>query len=126
MYINENPNPMGNVTGDCVVRAISIAEDIPWSEVYDALCDEGRELADMPSSNRVWGSYLKGRGYERGVVVDICPYCYTVKDFCKDNPIGTFVLGTGTHAVAVIDGDYIDAWDSGEETPIYYWHRRWR
>lgn len=125
MYIKENPNPKGVVAGDCVVRAIAIAEDESWHSVYDGLHETGRELGDMPSSNRVWGEYLKEHGYERGVVVDMCPYCYTVKEFCRDNPIGTYVLGTGTHAVAVIDGDYIDAWDSGEEVPIYYWEKRW-
>lgn len=125
MYIKENPNPKGVVAGDCVVRAIAIAEDKSWDDVYDELCEEGHELGDMPSSNRVWGEYLKEHGYERGVVVDMCPFCYTVKEFCKDNPIGTYVLGTGTHAVAVIDGDYIDALDSGEEVPIYYWEKRW-
>lgn len=126
MYINENPNPNGNAAGDCVVRAISIAEDMPWKDVYMDLCMTGLDLGDMPSSNRVWGAYLKDKGYERGVVVDMCPHCYTVEEFCRDNPIGTYVLGTGTHAVAVIDGDYIDAWDSGNEVPVYYWEKRWR
>ena len=126
MFIEENPNPNGGNTGDCVVRAISIAENMPWKDVYMDLCMTGLDLGDMPSSNRVWGEYLKSKGYERGVVVAMCPYCYTVKDFCRDNPISTFVLGTGTHAVAVIDGDYIDAWDSGKEVPIYYWQKRWR
>ena len=51
------------------------------------------------------------------------PYCYTVKDFCKDHPQGVFVLGTGTHAVAVIDGDYYDAWDSGNKVPLFYWRK---
>lgn len=126
MYIKENPNPMGIITGDCVVRAISVAEDKNWRDTYVDLCMVGLDLADMPSSNRVWGEYLKDKGYERRVVVDMCPYCYTVKEFCKDNPTGLYVLGTGTHAVTVIDGDYIDAWDSGDEVPVYYWEKRWR
>ena len=44
----------------------------------------------------------------------------TVREFAKDHPEGKYILGTGTHAVAVIDGDYIDTWDSGDEVPIYY------
>jgi hypothetical protein len=31
-----------------------------------------------------------------------------------------FVIGTGTHAVAVIDGNIFDAWDSSHEIPQYY------
>jgi hypothetical protein len=43
-----------------------------------------------------------------------------VEDFCKDHPKGIYVLGTGTHALTVVDGNYIDVWDSGQEIPIYY------
>ena len=72
----------------------------------------------------VWGSYLKGKGFRRFILPDTCPDCYTVKDFCLDYPYGTYLLATGSHVVAVINGDYYDAWDSGNETPIYYWTRR--
>ena len=37
-----------------------------------------------------------------------------------DNPEGKYLLATGTHVVTVIDGDYYDTWDSGDEIPIYY------
>ena len=47
--------------------------------------------------------------------------CYTVKRFCADNPELTGILATGTHVIAVANGNYYDTWDSGEEVPIYYW-----
>jgi hypothetical protein len=50
--------------------------------------------------------------------------CYTIKEFCKDHPIGDYLLGTGSHVVAVLDGNYYDTWDSGSEVPIYYFKRR--
>jgi hypothetical protein len=34
-------------------------------------------------------------------------------------------VGTGTHVVAVIDGDYYDAWDSGNEVIDRYFTREW-
>ena len=37
---------------------------------------------------------------------------------------GTYVVGTGTHAIAVVDGCYYDAWDSGNEIVLYYWKRK--
>ena len=55
------------------------------------------------------------------IILDEYPDYYTVEDFCADHPKGTYVLGTGSHAVAVVDGFYYDAWDSGNEIPIYYW-----
>ena len=41
--------------------------------------------------------------------------------FCEKYPTGVYVIGTGTHAVAVVDGDYYDSWDSGNEVPSYFW-----
>lgn len=120
-FLMLNPNPKNARVGDCVVRALSIATRKSWEDIYTALAVYGFMLCDMPSSNAVWGAYLKDLGYERQVVIDTCPDCYTVKDFCHDNPSGTFILGTGTHVVAVVNGNYCDTWDSGDEVPIYYW-----
>ena len=52
-----------------------------------------------------------------------CPVCYTVEDFCREYPEGTYILATGTHVVTVIDGDYYDTWESGSEPIIYYWKK---
>ena len=123
MYIYSNSNPYGRHVGDCVVRAISTAMNLEWEDVYLDLTHRGLELRDMPSSNYVWGSYLTDSGYTREVIPYTCPDCYTVREFANDHPEGTFILGTGTHAVAVINGDYYDTWDSGDEVPIYYYRR---
>lgn len=120
-FLTLNPNPKNARVGDCVIRALSIATRKSWEDIYTALAVYGFMLCDMPSSNAVWGAYLKDQGYERNVVTDTCPDCYTVRDFCRDNPNGIFILGTGTHAVAVVNGNYCDTWDSGDEVPIYYW-----
>ena len=78
----------------------------------------------MPSSNAVWSKYLINLGYERRIIPNTCPFCYTIKDFCEDNPHGKFLLATDAHVVTVIDGNYFDAWDSGDQVPIYYWFKR--
>ena len=123
MFKFANPNPQGNKVGDCVIRALSIALDQSWTKIYFDLCLKGYDMADMPSSNRVWMEYLKDCGWHRHIIPDTCPECYTVKDFCGEHFQGTFILGTGTHVIAVIDGDFYDTWDSGEEYPVYYWKR---
>lgn len=122
-YIFFNANPMNNLVIDCTVRAISNAMHISWDEAYIGLTMQGFVMKDMPSSNRVWGAYLKMHGFKRNVIPNTCPDCYSVSQFCSDHPIGTYLLGTGSHVVSVINGDYYDTWDSGDEVPIYYWER---
>jgi hypothetical protein len=80
-------------------------------------------LCDMPSSNAVWAAYLRHKGFKKRVIPDTCPECYTVKDFCEEHPQGRFVLGTGKHAVAVVDGICFDTWRSEGELPIYYFEK---
>lgn len=123
MWIYSNPNPDKKLVDDCVIRAICLLTNKDWDTVYTALAFQGLLMRDMPSSNAVWGKYLSDRSFRRYIIQDLCPYCYTVKAFCKDHPYGEFLLGTGTHVVAVIDGDYYDTSDSGDEVPICYWRK---
>lgn len=123
MYSHYNPNPKGNRVGDCVVRAISKALDQPWEDTYIDLTIQGYIMGDLLSSNAVWGAYLKAKGFVRDVISTDCEDCYTVADFCDNVSRGTFVLGTGSHAVCVIDGIIYDSWDSSSEQPIYFYRK---
>lgn len=123
-YIPTNPNPNNNYTGDCVIRAISIAENKEWDDVYVELMVKGFAMKDMIESNELWNSYLHGLGYSRYIIPDSCPDCYTVREFAEDHPHGTYILGTGSHVICVIDGDYYDTWDSGHKVPIYFWMKK--
>lgn len=122
-YINYNPNPVRKLVGDCVIRAISKATEQDWERTYIEICLQGFMMHDMPSSNDVWGTYLYGKGFRRYVIPDSCPECYTVSEFCVDNPDLTGILATGSHVIAVSNGNYYDSWDSGQEVPIYYWRK---
>ena len=123
MFTKINPNPNGVYVGDCVIRAIATAREMTWEKTYMDLCLQGFMMADMPSSNHVWGSYLQDKGYIATAIPNTCPHCYTIKDFCDEYTEGTYILATGTHVVAVKDGDYYDSWDSGDEVPILYWQK---
>ena len=123
MYININPNPNGRYVEDCVIRAIAIATNRSWDDIFVHICLQAYIMKNMPSVNKVWGTYLGSIGFVAYPVLDRCPDCYTVRDFCRDNPRGIYILATGSHVVAVIDGDYYDAWDSGDELPTSVWRR---
>lgn len=123
MYVEFNLNPCKKSTGDCVIRAISKILGITWEQAYIKLTAQGLKDCDILSSNEVWGNFLELNGFKRYIIPDTCPRCYTVIDFCKDHPTGEYILATGNHVVAVMDGDYYDAWDSGHEIPIFFFKR---
>lgn len=123
MFSELNINPLRKNTGDCVIRAIGTVTDRDWDDTYLDLTVKGFDMKEMPSMNNVWGAYLRDMGFSRHIIPDTCPDCYTVEDFTKDHPRGRYILGTGTHVIAVIDGNYYDTWPSGDEIPIYYFKK---
>lgn len=121
MWIQANPNPEHKEVPDCVVRAISIALNQPWLQTYDELCSVGRMDFNMPSADTVWGHYLYLKGFEPFLLPEHCPRCITIDLFTHYFPYGVYIIGTGSHAVAVIEGNYYDSWDSGNEIPSFFW-----
>ena len=119
-YVFYNPNPKNQRVGDCAIRAVSKAIGKDWTDTYIGLCAEGLALRDMPSANVVWGMYLRKFGFEEHMIPSICPDCTTVKRFAKDHPKGRYVLACQNHTVCVINGDWFDSWDSGDEVILYY------
>lgn len=124
MWRYYQPNPRKIDVGDCTVRAICAVTGLDWYTVHKALCDLSADMADMPSADRVWWTLLEQFGFSKRRLIDRCPDCYTVSDFAKDHQRGAYILGPHEHAVAVIDGDYWDSWDSGATVPTYYFVRR--
>lgn len=122
-YQYYNPNPCKKNVGDCVIRAIAMAFDMSWNDAYTEIALYGLEKCDIPSSNNLWGSYLKEHGFKVRVLPDSCPDCYTINDFCKDHPIGTFIIATGTHVVCCINGDIFDSWNSLRESVSFYFEK---
>lgn len=122
-FVRYNPNPERQSLTDCVIRAVSTVLDMSWDDAYVDLSMLGFSMKDMPNTNSVWGKYLKLNGFSRHTIPNTCPDCYTIRDFAYDHPTGIYVVATGSHAVAVINGDYYDTTDSGMEVPTYYWRK---
>ena len=123
VYIQYNPNPDRKLVGDCVIRALCKILNQDWETAFLNLVITAFNMHDMPSSNSVWAEHLYQQGFHRHIIPDTCPACYTVRQFAQEHPHGTYLLGTGTHVIAVVSGDYFDTWDSGDESPIYYFKK---
>ena len=123
MYKYYQPNPQNKKTDDCVIRALTKALDCDWetASVY-AMTQQIRD-SDIFVKNYVWGNLLLRNGYTKHPLPNTCPACYTVRDFAEDFKRGTYIVGTGDHVLAVIDGDYYDSFDSGEMIPILYYRK---
>lgn len=121
MWIKVNPNPAKKQVPDCVIRAICIAFHKPWLEVFDELSALARSEFSVPVDDNIWGEYLYLHGFSQFLLPHECPRCITIKQFCSLYPKGVYIIGTGSHAVTVIDGNYYDSWDSGNEIPTFFW-----
>ena len=124
MYKFYNPNPKNRSIEDCVIRAIAKVTGQTWDEAFIGITMASFDVKDMPSSGRAWKAYISDIGFYRTPIPNTCPICYTIKNFCDDHMLGRYLLVTDKHLVAVVDGDYYDTWDSGDEIPVEYWQRR--
>lgn len=122
-YSYYNPNPTGRKVGDCAVRAVSKALGVDWQTAYAMIVSNGYIMGDMPSADSVWGSTLRQSGFQKEIIPNTCPECYTAGQFADDHPIGTFILGFGGHVATVVNGVLFDTWDSSDQIPIYYYRR---
>ena len=116
-----NPNPDRNLVGDCVIRAVSAVTGQDWDTTFCDVVVRAFAMKDMPSSNAVWSNYLHSKGFNRYIIPNTCPECFTVEDFCKEHPKGVFVVKSQDHVATVVDGVLYDSWDSSRNVPIYYW-----
>ena len=108
---------------DCVIRAISTVTGKSWNDIFIELSVEAYIQKDLLNSNKVWGKYLMNNGFVRRNLPDTCPACYTVEDFARDYRVGIYVVGDGLHTVAVVDGYYIDTYDSGDRTVLFFYEK---
>ena len=119
-YIYANPNPYKKIVDDCVIRALSIALNKSWDDIHRDLAERSFYDKDMMNANVVWGRYLEDIGLERSYLGEKCPLCYSVKDFTDEHQKGIYILCSGSHVVAAVDGDWYDTFNSGDYPVLYY------
>ena len=116
-------------TGDCVVRAIAIAAQLSYREVYDALsggCRSERKskrnktrkqsARDGVYTSRKWfKEYMASIGWTWTPTMQIGSGC-KVHLVAEELPSGRLIVHTAGHSVAVIDGVVHDIYDSSKPT----------
>jgi hypothetical protein len=119
-WVQYQPNPKNNRTGDCTIRAYTKAEGISWEEAYDMAANYGMEESTMPNDDKVI----------KRVLEDQYGYTYTklskeervtVNEFATANQHGTYLCLMRGHIVCIVDGLYYDSWDCGDKKITGYW-----
>ena len=109
-------------TGDCGVRAMSIALGIDYDAAYKELAqankDNGRAKSVRSGIMKdVYDAVLKRYGW----IWHPAPKFVGRKARCFDMPSGTVIARQSRHFVAVIDGTPHDIFDSSEKMVYGYW-----
>jgi hypothetical protein len=92
--------------GDCVVRAIAIACELPYAQVRDALNDRAQLLtcaAERGTAREVYEPYLVELGWTWTPTMLIGSGC-KVHLLASELPPGRLICRVSVHLVAVIDG----------------------
>ena len=108
-------------TGDCVCRAIAIATQMPYKEVYDLINQYSKkEKRKKKSSARdgVWKptkrKIMEDLGWEWVPTMGIGTGC-KVHLRAEELPKGRLVVAVTKHSVAVIDGVIHDTYDCSRD-----------
>ena len=100
----------GAKRNDCAARAISIATEKPYDEVFNELCDRAKDEKDLPNSRKVVRAFLHAHGWKWKPTMGIGTGC-KVHLKASELPGGRIICGCSHHLVAVIDGVIHDTRD---------------
>ena len=121
-YAYFNANPKKRETDDCVIRALAIAFDLTWYDIYDALEKIGRDNATVQDSDDCWKAFIQKQNVEpiqtihkgdrrrkRGL------------DFAKEHADGRYVLNMAGHLSVCVDGCIYDIFDCSDSMVYKAW-----
>ena len=111
-------------TGDCAVRAMSIALELPYADVYRELAQANKDAGRKKSVRRgvmkkVYSKVLSKYGWEW----HSAPKFDGRKARYNDLPNGRLIARMSKHFAAVIDGELHDSWDSRHKIVYGYWFK---
>ena len=120
-----NANPKNRITGDCRIRAIAAACEVPYNKVVMDLAKIQCETGYDQCTNQGIDILLKQYGWTKHKQPRKANNTkYTGKEFClkiaKKNVRYVANIG-GRHIVAIVNGKVNDIWDSTGGCIGNYW-----
>jgi hypothetical protein len=100
---------------DCVVRAIAIAAERPYDDVYEKLADAGRKCG-RSTAKSVWQTWLDQLARKTSFPAEKGSLRMNLERFCQTHDRGRYVVQCAHHVLAVVDGvardDDVPRWDA--------------
>ena len=96
--------------GDCVIRAIALATDIPYDKVFDGLCDTAKETGFLPNQDDTYELYLARLGWRKNKPQRSGTGLLPLGMFNSEGK--TSIVKVRNHLVTVKDNTILDTWDS--------------
>lgn len=119
-YVYYNANPADKVTNDCVIRALAVAFDKPWIDVFDELTSIARENFDVATSKDVYMEYVKKHGAE--YIKTMTKYSrLSGGDFADQYQEGVYILRMANHLTVCRQGIIYDTWDCSGKMVYNAW-----
>ena len=104
-----NKNPLKREVNDCVIRAVSLAQNREWDDVYIELSEFARKEGTLLDDVTFIETFLDNK-YEK-----ICYRCksfkMTLDNFIKSHHNGTYLVTMKGHITCVMDGVLYDTCD---------------
>lgn len=129
----ENANPKGKRTGDCVVRALSVAMRKSWDDVLDLLVEEAHRRKHSPLSKECYSKVLEAHGFVKQKQPRKWDNTKMLgSEFCEwlENeymPSADIVAHVGGHHIVAVRWFYgwgfkiVDTWDSSNHGCVGNW-----
>lgn len=105
MYKFYNANALGRFTNDCVIRAVSLAENKTWDETYEELSMLAQEKGILLDDVNFVEPLLDDR-YDR-----VCYNNKYVGEFVEEHPKGTYLIVMRSHITCCRNGVLYDTFD---------------
>lgn len=123
-WLEKNVNPKNKKTCDCVVRALSVALDKPYEEMYRELFEYSLKVGWFISDIRTYEHYLK---HVHGIQKVPQPRksgggWFTIAEYFRGEIASgkTYIVSTRGHLTVIKDGTLVDSWNCKYEKICNY------